>query len=149
MADQSIRKDFVEGVQEIFTTLFNNGDEGTDVLFFYPLSDSNTPNIYGESKYKIYKNPLLLVCKATLSPTQGDQSVETVTDQAEFVVTLKSLQENGLDTSNNGLEEMRRGIIKFHNAFYLIDNIIVSVSLYRTYRLRCYHHHHRYGRHYH
>ena len=40
MADLSIRKDFVDGVQEIFTTLFNEGV--TDGLDLYLMSKNKT-----------------------------------------------------------------------------------------------------------
>lgn len=123
MADRSIRQEFVDGVQEIFTTLFNNGSEETDGVFFYALSDTQT-NVYKESKYKHYKPPVLLVCKAVIAPTRGEQDVESVKDDAQFVVTYKSMQENGLSFSNADLAEMRRGKMKFHGVWYDIDNII-------------------------
>ena len=40
MADLSIRKDFVDGVQEIFTTLFNDGV--TDGLDLYLMSENTS-----------------------------------------------------------------------------------------------------------
>lgn len=122
MADLSIRKDFVDGVQEIFTTLFNDGK--TDGLYLYLLSAENKTNIYGEVKYKMYKQPKLLVTQARLTPTQGEEDVKGVKDRATFVVPLKSLQENGLNVTNDDLDKMRQGVIKFHDVFYTIDNIL-------------------------
>ena len=53
MADESIRKDFVDGVQEIFSTLFNDGvSDGIDL---YLLSTQTKKNVYKESKVKIYQ----------------------------------------------------------------------------------------------
>ena len=124
MADTSVRKDFVDGVHEIFTTLFNNGSEKEDGVFLYLLSEKTTKNVYGERKRKIYQKPKLLVCKAVLTPTQGEQDTEGVKNVAEFVVTLKSLQENNLGVTDKDLDTMRRGVMKFHNTFYLIDNIV-------------------------
>lgn len=123
MADKSIRKDFVDGVQEIFTTLFNDGSEDNDGIFYYALSNKTTTNVYGETRDKVYKQPILLVASAHLTPTQGQQDTESVKDVARFTVPLKSLQENNLGVTNNDLAEMRRGLIKFHDVFYLIDNI--------------------------
>jgi len=123
MADSSIRKDFVDGVQEIFSTLFNDGSEQTDGVFYYALSNQTSTNIYGESKFKVYKQPVLLVAKAVLTPTQGQQDTETVKDSATFTVPLKSLQNKNLGVTNADLAVMRRGLIKFHGVFYLIDNI--------------------------
>lgn len=124
MPKKRIQKAFVNGVQTIFTTLFNNGSEN-DGVYYYPLDTENsTINVYGERKAKLYKDPLLLVCKATISPTKGEQDVEEVRNTAEFVVTLKSLVNNNLGVTNKDLETMRRGIMKFKGVCYLIDNIV-------------------------
>ena len=122
MADESIRKDFVDGVQDIFTTLFNDGNN--DGLKLYLLSDKTKPNIYGESKYKVYQQPKMLVTQARLTPTKGEQDVEVIKDNAMFVVPLKSLQENNLGVTNSELDELRKGVIEFHGVFYTIDNIL-------------------------
>ena len=122
MADLSIRKDFVDGVQEIFTTLFNDGV--SDGINLYLISDRTKTNVYGESKYKKYKAPKLLVTQARLTPTQGEQDVEGVKDKAIFVVPLKSLQERELGVTNKDLDNMRKGVIEFHGVFYTIDNIL-------------------------
>lgn len=140
MADTSIRKDFIEGVQEIFTTLFNNGSEETDGVFLYLLSSQRKTNIYGERKYKTYQAPKLLVCQAKLNPTYGQETIEEIKDKAEFVVPLKSLQDNNLDVSQEALEEMRRGVLKYHDVIYTIDNIIPKAyveDVFLMYRFIC------------
>ena len=121
MADLSIQKDFVDGLNEIFTTLFNDGK--TDGIKLYLISENTKINVYGESKYKKYKEPKLLVAQARLTPVQGEQDVEVIKDKAVFVVPLKSLQSNNLGVSNDDLDVMRKGVIEFHNTFYTIDNI--------------------------
>lgn len=121
MADLSIRKDFIEGIQEIFVSLFNEGV--LDGIYLYLLSDKTTTNIYSESKYKIYKKPKLLVSKAVITPVQGKQDVEYIKNNALFVVPLKSFMDNEVDITNKGLFNMRKGIIKFHDVYYTIKNI--------------------------
>lgn len=122
--NESIRKDFIEGVQEIFTTLFNDGV--TEGMNFYYLSDQTTTDVYGENKYKVYKQPILLVCQAHLTPTKGNEDVEEVKDSAEFIVPLKDMQDKEIPitTGTQHLETMRRGIIEFHGVIYQIDNIV-------------------------
>lgn len=121
MADESIRKDFVDGVQEIFTTLFNDGVK--DGLDLYLLSDKTQKNVYGEAKVKVYQPPIKLVTQAHINPTQGEQDVETIKGNAQFVVPLKDMQDKGLDVSTKGLEILRKGVICFHDTIYTIDNI--------------------------
>ena len=122
MADSSIRKDFVEGVHEIFTTLFNDGV--TDGINLYLISEKTKTNVYGENKYKRYQAPKRLVAQARLTPTQGEQDVESIKDKAVFIVPLKSLQDKGLEVTNADLDILRKGVIEFHGVFYTIDNIL-------------------------
>lgn len=122
MADLSIQKDFIDGVHEIFTTMFNDGE--TDGIKLYLLSDKTKTNVYKESKYKKYKAPKMLVAQARLTPTQGEQDVEVIKDKAVFIVPLKSLQERELGVTNADLDEMRNGVIEFHGTFYTVDNIL-------------------------
>ena len=122
MADLSIQKDFIDGVHEIFTTMFNDGEK--DGIKLYLLSDKTKTNVYKESKYKKYKAPKMLVAQARLTPTQGEQDVEVIKDKAVFIVPLKSLQERELGVTNEDLDEMRNGVIEFHGTFYTVDNIL-------------------------
>ena len=122
MANQSIRDAFVNGTQTIFTTLFNDGE--TDGLNFYLLSSKTTKNVYGENKVKLYQQPKMLVTQARLTPTHGEQDVETVRDQAVFVVPFKSLQDHDLGVTQEDLDSMRRGMIEFHDVYYRVDNIL-------------------------
>lgn len=122
MADLSIRNDFLEGTQEIFTTLFNDGV--TDGLDLYLLSSNNKTNVYNENKVKLYKKPIKLVTQARISPTQGEQDVETVKGNAEFVVPLKELMNKEIGVSTGELAVLRQGVIDFHGTFYTIDNIL-------------------------
>ena len=123
MADKYIRKDFIEGMHEVFTTLFNDGSEYTDGIFLYLLSDKVTTNVYGERKSKTYQAPKLLVSNAHLSPTQGEETVEGIKDHATFKVTLKTLMDNDLGVTKEDLDTMRKAKIKFHDKFYTVDNI--------------------------
>lgn len=122
MADLSIRKDFVDGVNEIFTTLFNDGE--SDGINLYLLSDKTKTSVYGESKYKKYQAPKRLVAQARLTPTQGEQDVESIKEKAVFIVPLKSLQERELGVTNADLDIMRKGVIEFHGVYYTVDNIL-------------------------
>lgn len=141
MASTRIRKDFVNGVQKIFTTLFNNGSETDDGVYLYLLSNQREANVYGEKKFKTYQSPKLLVCKATMNPTFGDPpEVKEIECDAEFVVTLKSLQNNGLEVTQESIDEMRRGLMKFHDVIYTIDNIIPKAyveDVFLMYRFLC------------
>ena len=140
MADAIIRQEFIDGVQEVYTTLLTNGSEKTDGVFFYALNENNSTNTYGESRYKHYNQPVLLVCKAQLNPTHGDEDVEEIKNIATFTVPVKSFTENGLEVTHIALESMRRGMVKFHDVWYKIDNITPTVfveDIFLLYRFDC------------
>lgn len=122
MTDLSIQKDFLDGTQEIFSTLFNDGK--TTGANLYLLSEKTKTNVYGESKYKMYQPPKLLVAQVRLNPTQGEQDVEVIKESAVFVVPTKSLLDNNLGVTNDDLDEMRKGVIEFKGVYYTIDNIL-------------------------
>lgn len=121
MPDLSIQTEFVNGVQEIFDTLFNKGDDNTDGVQYYPLSPLNTVNVYREQAEKLYKEPVLLTCKATLNPAAPDNEAEQLKSTAQFKVPLKSLLDNGL--SVDSLQDLCKGLMKFHGVYYVIDQI--------------------------
>lgn len=142
MAFVDIRQEFIDGVQEIFTTLFNNLEEPEDGCFLYLLSKQRETNIYGEKKYKTYQIPKRLVCKVISSPTYGaEPTIEEIRDdQAEFVVPLQSLYNAGLQVSKEDIVEMRKGLLKFHGVYYTIDNIIPKAfveDVFLMYRFLC------------
>lgn len=128
MPNLDIQKDFIEGTQEIFTTLFNfgkeNKDGSIDGVSLYLLSDNVDTNVYGETKNKTYQKPKYLVVQVILVPTIGEQDVEYINEKATFVIPYKSLLDNKIDVSNKNLEVIRKGLIKYKDTFYLIDNIL-------------------------
>lgn len=128
MANESIRNDFIEGTYDIFTTLFSEGIEGEGIEL-YLLSDEVTANIYGEVKYKKYKQPITLVSHARINARHDVQYVEEMKYQWYFVVPLKTLQENDIDVSSEGLKVLKKGMIKFKDTFYCVDEVLPRVYL--------------------
>ena len=106
MADESIRKDFVDGVQEIFTTLFNDGK--SDGLNLYLMSENTKTNVYKESKYKLYKAPIRLVTQARLTPTHGETKPQSSLPSA----TRRSLVPPESGGSKYGIEIQSRSHVQ-------------------------------------
>src|SRR5574344_1187174 len=98
MADESIRQEFIDGVHEVYSTMFTDGVN--DGVYFYPLYEPTTKSVYREVKYKQYLEPVLLVSKIQLTPIQGEEDVKTIKESAVFTITFKSLNDNGIDVSN-------------------------------------------------
>lgn len=121
MADLQIQKEFVEGINEIYTLLFNDGV--TDGVYFFPLYIGTETNIYGECKKKSYLDPILLACKPSVSPVIPENSMKEVRATATFTVPRLQLTKNGLGISNEELKELRKGVMYFHGVYYNIDNV--------------------------
>lgn len=134
MADIDIRNDFVEGMNEVFTTLFNDGSEQTDGMFLYLLAKNNTCNVYDEQKFKKYEPPKLLVCSARMKGVSSETEVQEENKEGiTFTVPVKSLIDNGFDLSKEGLERMYKGKVKFHDVFFTIDSVLPSTYVEDTY----------------
>lgn len=121
MADENIKRDFIEGICEVYSIMFTDGKN--DGIYFYPLYEPKVQSVYKELKYRQYLSPLLLVAKVKLTPEQGDEVVKTVKEKAVFTVPYKSLVENLIDVSNKNLPNLRKGLIKYKDTFYDIDNV--------------------------
>lgn len=138
MADLDIRKDFVDGTYEVFTELFNDGL--SDGIKLYLLSKKTRPNIYGEAKSKIYKNPITLVCGVRSRTLEDVQYIVKSKFKPTFIVPLKSFQENGVDVSRENLDYISKGVIEFQGAFYSIEDILPKTyieDVFLFYHIEC------------
>lgn len=121
MADKDIQTAFIDGIHEVFSTMFTDGVN--DGIYLYLMSDKTKTSVYGETKYKIYKQPVLLVSKVQLSPTQQNEDTRGIIESATFTVPRKSLTDNEIDISNQNLPTLRKAVIKYKDTFYTIDNV--------------------------
>lgn len=114
--DKTIRKEFYDGIHEVYSIVFTDGKE--DGIKLYLLSSADG-GVYRESKVKRYKEPVLVVAKATLSMQRNDGTPEKVHDHPTFRATLKSLNMNGIESNTEAdWELLRKAYIEFHGAFY-------------------------------
>lgn len=130
--DKDIWKAFYDGTNEVFDVMFNNGKENDGILF-YPIFEPKDLGVYNEVKQRQYLDPIPLIAKVELTPTQGEEDVETIKGVAIFTVPFKSLNENGIDVSNKNLPQLRKGKIQFKDTFYEIDNISPKTFVENTY----------------
>lgn len=138
MADVSIQKDFIDGINEVYSIMFTDGVN--DGVYFYPLYEPEKKSVYGEVKYKQYLSPVLLVAKASLTPEQGEEDIKTIKERAVFTIPYKALRDNEIDVSNKNLVNLRKGLIKYKDTFYDIDNIKPSTFVadtFLTYIFEC------------
>ena len=86
MADLSIQKAFLDGIDEIYTALF------TDSIYFSFLDEDETEiNVYEESREKKYTEPVKLVGRVNTSFEQGGEYVEGINIDAVITIPTKQL----------------------------------------------------------
>ena len=135
MSDLSIRKDFVDGVYEIFSTIFNEAKTPDDGVQYFAFSGGES-NIYNERKFKKYKAPIILVAKVQETVTEGSEDIKAQKRSAIFTVPVKSLTDNGIEEMNKSvIQDMKKGLIKYNDVLYKIDSIQGSAFVENVYLL--------------
>lgn len=137
MADLNIQKDFIEGIYEIYSTMFNDGVNDGIYLYTY-INDVD--DLYGEDKYRKFSKPKLLVAKANLYPEQPEEYIEEVKDIVHFIVPYKSLLDNGIGVTSKELRELRKSYIYFDGMFYdivVIKPLAYVENVFLTYDFTC------------
>ena len=124
MAHTDIQEAFIDGIHEVYSTMFTDGeDDGID-LYFLDMKSTKVDNVYRESKSKKYGKPIRLVSHANLSPTIQDVPIKDIEYDAVFKVPLKEFINHKIDVSPTGLDTMRKGKISFDGKDYEIKNIL-------------------------
>ena len=95
MADATLRQDFLNGVEEIFSTLFNEAKEPEDGIQFFAFKGGSS-SIYQESKFKKYAPPITLVSSVSELEQDGKTDVEAQKRHSVFKVPLKQLLSKGV-----------------------------------------------------
>ena len=138
MADENIKRDFIEGINEVYATMFTDGVN--DGVYFYPLYEPETLSVYREVKYKQYHIPVLLIAKVQVKPTQGEEDIKSTKGDAVFTIPVKSLMDNDIEVSYNNLANLRKGLMQYKETFYEIDTIepkVFVADTFMTYQFNC------------
>ena len=133
MADESIRNDFLDGVQEIFSTLFNEGKAEEGILL-YPFVEEED-NIYKEHKFKKYKKPITLVSSVSVPEKDGNVDIKAQKRQAIFKVPTKCLSGYGYEMTKSNMAYLRKALIRFKDIFFTIDLIQSRIYVEDTFLL--------------
>lgn len=139
MAIKEIQDAFVEGIHEVFTTLFNDGV--SDGVYFYPFNPNcKSDNVYGERIGKQYLEPILLVAKVTITVVDPTDTFRVVSHKGTFRVTYKSLRDNDIDVSLSNLKELEKGLMKYKDMVFEIESIHPTTYVedtFLTYEFHC------------
>lgn len=119
MADLEIQNAFLDGIEEIFSLMF------TDRLYLSLLNEEETTvNIYGESSYKVYRDPIQLIGRINTTFEQGEDPIEGVQTKAVVTIPTKQLiTKNIPHQTEEDFETLKKGKFSYDGFEYLIDKV--------------------------
>ena len=144
MADLSIQKAFLDGMQEVFKTMFTD-----QIVLKYMDTEMTYKNVYEESTAKVYGDPITLVGKVSLNVNQASSNTMATEVKsalmgtqvsATFTIPTKEFLDNNIPTTMKHLEELKKGIIEFDSIKYLIDEVVPKsyvAGIYLFYDFNC------------
>lgn len=126
---RSIRRDFEEGMDELFRTMFDS-----HILLYLLDEDSTYANVYGETSKKIYKSPFELTAHVTLSREHGEDAEKST--QQTATITVPNLQLKKLHIphrSMKDLETLKKSLFKYKDFIFLVDEVTPQPHVAGTY----------------
>lgn len=120
MADLTIQNAFLDGIEEIFSTMF------TDRLQLRLLDEEATQtNIYKETTDKVYLDPIQLIGRIQTTFTQGENPVESVQIDAIITIPTKQLITNQIPhETDSDLETLKKAKFAYDGFEYLVEKVV-------------------------
>ena len=120
MADLTVQNAFLDGIEEIFSTMF------TDRLQLRLLDEEDTQtNIYEESSDKQYLDPIQLIGRIQTTFTQGENPVESVQIDAVITIPTKQLITKQIPhETDSDLETLKKAKFAYDGFEYLVEKVV-------------------------
>lgn len=119
MADLSIQNAFLDGIEEIYSTLFTDS-----VYFSYLDEDMTETNVYGESREKRYLTPIKLVGRVNTSFEKGNEYVEGINIDCVITIPTKQLITYNIPCeTEEDFEVLRKGMFTYGSIQYLVTKV--------------------------
>ena len=119
MANLEIQRAFLDGVEEVFSIMF------TDKLELSLLNEEDTnTNVYKESGNKLYYDPVVLIGKIVLNPSQSDIPVEVTHVDSVITIPTKQLITNNIPhIGEEDLKMLERATFKYEGITYTVSTV--------------------------
>ena len=115
----SVQKAFLSGLQTIYKELFQYG-----YIRFLDTSSTEVDDVYGETKHKVYKPPIEILCHFVRIRTKDKDPVKETDEKVTIKVPVKEFQDNGIPfETHNDLKVLRQAVIIFNSEAYQIDEV--------------------------
>lgn len=120
MADLTIQKAFLDGIEDIFSTMF------TDRLQLRLLNEKSTQtNIYEETTTKVYLDPIPLIGRIKTTFIQGEDPVESVQIDAVITIPTKQLITKRIPHETDAdLDTLKKAKFAYDGFEYLVEKVV-------------------------
>lgn len=113
-----IQEAFLEGIEEVYSIMF------TQHCFIHFLDEEQTQtnDLYGETKEKVYKEPIEIVAKIEQFPNKGESEEETILRKATITVPTKQFLDKEIPCLfESDWEELRKVKFSYEGTEYLVN----------------------------
>lgn len=137
MANADIQNAFLDGMLEIYSTMFSDKQ-----IQLQLLDDASTVvNIYKESVNKVYQAPLNLIGRISLSSPEGVNMVEVRQTAATILIPTKELITHEIPhTTDVDLTTLKKGKFVYDGFDWIIDLITPTTfvaDIFLVYKFVC------------
>lgn len=133
-----IQKAFIDGVEEVYVTMFTAKEE---IVNLYLLDVSTeVDNVYEEALVKKYLDPIPLAAKAIEKDEQGERPVESNQKSITFRVPYKEFLLKDISIEADNWEYLRQGKFEHKGFQYQIDTISPAsyvANVFLFYEFKC------------
>ena len=113
----SVQKAFLSGLQTIYKELFQYG-----YIRFLDTSSTEVDDVYGETKHKVYKPPIEILCHFVRIRTKDKDPVKETDEKVTIKVPVKELQDNNIPfETHEDLRVLKQAVIIFNREAYQVD----------------------------
>ena len=110
---------FLSGLQTIYKELFQYG-----YIRFLDTLSTEVDVVYGETKHKVYKPPIKILCHFVRNRSKDKDPVKETDEKVKIKVPVKELQDNSIPfETHNDLKVLRQAVIIFNGEAYQIDEV--------------------------
>lgn len=136
MADLDVQQAFLDGIEEVFLIMFTDRCN----LLLLDLGSTQV-NVYGESKTKVYKDPIPLVCKVVLSTEKGENPQFSTQVSAVITVPTKQLITNEIPhRTKEDLEFLEKACFEYDGLVFEVSKVnpkTLVADVWQMYEFTC------------
>lgn len=132
----AVKEEFLNGIHEVFSEFFSE-----EKILLKMLDEEETEtNVYDEPiEGKKYRDPIKLIGKVSLTPSEGEQDVESIQYSATFKIPTKELILKEVPHSPEDFETLLQAVIEYDGVDYEIEKVNPETNINDSYMFYTFH----------